>query len=67
MDVEILLQSNYKNIRIFFLNGYITHMHHDKSHRTYDSSRNPNGYTNRENWGYSNLSLTQIAPNTYQL
>lgn len=63
MDVEILLQSNYKNIRIFFLNGYITHMHHDKSHRIYDSSRNNGGYINRTNWGYSNLAGNQIQDN----
>jgi hypothetical protein len=67
MDVEILLQANYKGIRIFFLNGYITHMHHDKSSRVYDSSRNNSGYKNREGWGYSNIEPQKISDNVYRL
>jgi hypothetical protein len=67
MDVEILLQANYKNIRIFYLNGYITHMHHDKSHRTYDSSRNTQGYTNRNNWGYSHVNGEVLPGNVIKL
>jgi len=67
MDVEILLQSNFKNIRIFFLNGYITHMHHDKSDRIYDSARNYQGYENRANWGYSNIPQIKISENIFKL
>ena len=67
MDVEILLQANFKNIRIFFLNGYITHMHHDKSDRIYDSARNYKGYINRENWGYVNIEPIEITNNVYKL
>jgi hypothetical protein len=67
MDVEILLQSNYNNIRSFFLNGYITHMHHDKSSRVYNSFRNTSGYTNRENWGYVALQATQIKENIFHI
>jgi len=67
MDVEILLQANFKNIRIFFLNGYITHMHHDKSDRIYDSTRNYQGYVNRQDWGYNNIEPTKISDTVYKL
>jgi hypothetical protein len=67
MDVEILVQSNIKGIHIFFLNGYITHMHHDKSSRQYDSARNMNGYENRTNWGYCNITPKLILNNVYKL
>lgn len=67
MDVEILLQMNYKNIRPFFLNGHYWHFDHAKSHDYQNSLRNVQGYTNREGWGYEFANKEQLAGNVIKL
>lgn len=67
MDVEILLQMNYKGIRPFFLNGHYWHFDHPKSHDYQNSIRNVRGYSNRKGWGYEYAQKEQISTNVIKL
>jgi len=66
MDVEILCQLNRLGITVEFVKGYYRHMDHDRRGMTAVQqfgesahTRNVQGYTNRETWGYSNAKVIE--------
>lgn len=61
MDVEMLCQFNRLGITVEFIQGYYRHMDHDRRGMNADqqfgqsaTTRNVQGYNNRETWGYAN-------------
>jgi hypothetical protein len=68
MDVEMLCQLNRLGISVYFLDGYYRHMDHDRGGLTTEqqfgtsaNTRNLNGYTNRETWGYTGAKIIKLS------
>lgn len=66
MDVEMLCQFNRLGITVSFVKGYYRHMDHDRkgmnAAQQFGESaqtRNVQGYTNRDSWGYKNAKVTE--------